>query len=147
MRFNQEMQVQLRKSGLMKLMNPIYKDKIYTILARYTYRNGAQYRLTGISPYDYMNKDMNAEIRLREFAPVVIEELTTEGQGFRFEEYVIRLAAFMENGSREIIEKLHTANRLIPELLTIYTYEDKEQGKFFVKETASAYTVEGRISL
>lgn len=147
MRFNQEMQAQLRRSGLMKLMSPIYADKIQTTLARYAYHDGAQYRLTGISPYDYMNKDMNAEIRLREFAPVVIEELTSGGQGFRFEEYVIHLATFMENGSREIIEKLHTANRLIPELLTTYTYEDKEQGKFFVKESTSDYVVEGRISL
>jgi len=147
MKFNQEMQSQLRKSGLMKLMNPIYTDKIQTILARYAYHDGAQYRLTGISPYDYMNKDMNAEIRLREFAPVVIEELTAGGQGFRFEEYVIHLATFMENGSREIIEKLHTANRLIPELLTTYTYEDKNQGKFYVKEETPNYSVEGRINL
>lgn len=147
MRFNQELQTQLRRSSLMKLMKPIYAGKIKSILARYTNHDGAQYRLTGISPYDYMNKDMNAEIRLREFAPVVIEELTAKGQGFRFEEYVIHLATFMENGSREIIEKLHTANRLIPELLTTYTYEDKEQGKFFVKEDVADYIVEGRISL
>ena len=37
-----------------------------------------------------MNREMNAEIRLREFAPVVIEELTANGQGFTFEEYVIQ---------------------------------------------------------
>lgn len=57
-----------------------------------------------------MNREMNAEIRLREFAPVVIEELTANGQGFTFEEYVIHLSSFMENGSREIINQLHTAN-------------------------------------
>ncbi|MCP1110254.1 restriction endonuclease [Ohessyouella blattaphilus] len=146
-RFNQEMQSQLRSVGLIKLMGSQYTNKIKSTLARYTYHDGAQYRLTGISPYDYMNKDMNAEIRLREFVPVVIEELTEGGRGFRFEEYVIHLATFMENGSREIIEKLHTSNRLIPELLTTYTYEDREQGKFYVKEPVPSYSVSGRINL
>lgn len=79
-----------------------------------------------------MNREMNAEIRLREFAPVVIEELTANGQGFTFEEYVIHLSSFMENGSREIINQLHTANRLIPELLNVYAVEDPEQGKFLL---------------
>lgn len=82
-----------------------------------------------------MNREMNAEIRLREFAPVVIEELTANGEGFTFEEYVIHLASYMENGSREIINQLHTANRLIPELLNGYAVEDPEQGKFFARTT------------
>ena len=78
---------------------------------------------------------MNAEICLREFAPVVIEELTANGEGFTFEEYVIHLASYMENESREIINQLHTANRLIPELLNVYAVEDPERGKFFARTT------------
>ncbi len=92
-----------------------------------------------------MNREMNAEIRLREFAPVVIEELTANGQGFTFEEYVIHLSSFMENGSREIINQLHTANRLIPELLNVYAVEDPEQGKFFARNTVNTdYDTNGR---
>ena len=75
-RFNQEFQSQLRRTGLMRLAHPMYEDKIRRTLDRFTTRNGAQYRLTGLSPYTLMNREMNAEIRLREFAPVVIEELT-----------------------------------------------------------------------
>lgn len=137
-RFNQEFQSQLRRTGLMRLAHPMYEDKIRRILDRFTTRNGAQYRLTGLSPYTLMNREMNAEIRLREFAPVVIEELTTNGEGFTFEEYVIHLASFMENGSREIINQLHTANRLIPELLSVYAVEDSEQGKFFARNVTVA---------
>lgn len=77
------------------------KLKIRRTLDRFTTRNGAQYRLTGLSPYTLMNREMNAEIRLREFAPVVIEELTANGQGFTFEEYVIHLSSFMET----VVEK------------------------------------------
>ncbi len=132
-RFHQEFQSQLRRTGLMRLAHPMYEDRIIKTLDRFTTRNGAQYRLTGLSPYTLMNREMNAEIRLREFAPVVIEELTANGEGFTFEEYVIHLASFMENGSREIINQLHTANRLIPELLSVYAVEDPERGKFFAR--------------
>ena len=85
-----------------------------------------------------MNRDMNAEIRLREFAPVVIEELTDGGRGFTFEEYVIHLASYMENGSRKIIQELHAANRLIPELLSVYAAEDVDRGLFFARDTEHA---------
>ncbi|WP_443681787.1 restriction endonuclease [Phascolarctobacterium succinatutens] len=136
-RFNQEFQSQLRRTGLMRLAHPMYEDKIRRTLDRFTTRNGAQYRLTRLSPYTLMNREMNAEIRLREFAPVVIEELTANGEGFTFEEYVIHLASYMENGSREIINQLHTANRLIPELLNVYAVEDPERGKFFARTTVN----------
>ena len=94
--------------------------------------------VTGLSPYTLMNRDMNAEIRLREFAPVVIEELTDGGRGFTFEEYVIHLASYMENGSRKIIQELHAANRLIPELLSVYAVEDVDRGLFFARDTEHA---------
>lgn len=136
-RFNQEFHSQLRRTGLMRLAHPMYEDKIRQTLDRFTTRNGAQYRLTGLSPYTLMNREMNAEIRLHEFAPVVIEELTANGEGFTFEEYVIHLASYMENESREIINQLHTANRLIPELLNVYAVEDPERGEFFARTTVN----------
>jgi len=137
-RFNHELQAQLRRSNLNRLLSPIHAQRIQKTLERFTIKNQAQYHLTGLSPYNFMNRDMNAEVRLREFAPVVIEELMADGSGFTFEEYVIHLASFMENGSREIIEKLHTANRLIPELLSIYAEEDPVRGKFFARNTVTA---------
>jgi restriction system protein len=132
-RFNTELHAQLRRYNLMRLLNPTYSDRIMSVLERFTIRDGAQYRLTGQSPYDLMNREMNVEIRLREFAPVVIEELTADGGGFTFEEYVIHLASFMDNGSREIIASLHNANRLVPELLNVYAEENHEQGRFFLR--------------
>lgn len=147
-RFNHEFQSQLRRTGLIRLAHPMYEDRIRRTLDRFTTRNAAQYRLTGLSPYILMNREMNAEIRLREFAPVVIEELTANGGGFTFEEYVIHLASFMENGSREIINQLHTANRLIPELLSVYAVEDPEQGKFFARNiTIAEHDLNGRKNL
>jgi restriction system protein len=132
-KFNTEVQSQFRKCGLVRLLSSTHTERIQRTLDRYAKRIDAQYRLTGLSPYNLINKEMNAEIRLREFAPVVIEELTANGKGFTFEEYVIHLASYMENGSREIIEKLHTANRLIPELLNLHAIENTKEGKFFAK--------------
>ena len=137
-RFNNEFNTQLRRTGLMRLAHPRYEERIRLTLNRFTTNNGAQYRLTGLSPYITMNREMNAETRLREFAPIVIEELTANGEGFTFEDYVIHLASYMENGSREIINQLHTANRLIPELLNIYAVEDAERGRFFARVTIPA---------
>ena len=132
----------------MRLTHPAYEERIRRRLERYTTRNGAQYHLTGLSPYTLMNRDMNAEIRLREFVPIVIEELTANGRGFTFEEYVIHLSSFMENGSRKIIEELHAANRLVPELLTVYAEEDTEQGLFFARDTDTAIRdANGRVRL
>ena len=142
--FNSEMLNQLRKNKLLRLVNK--NEHILTTLSRFTIQNNAQYRLTGLSPYEFMNREMNAEIRLREFAPIVIEELTENNRGFTFEEYVIHLSTFMENGSREIIDKLHTANRLIPELLLTYAKEDKEKGLFFAL-TDSHKIEKGKISI
>jgi restriction system protein len=60
--------------------------------------------------------------------------LCADGEGFTFEEYVIHLASYMDNGSKRIIDALHRANRLIPELLLQYAEEDRVQHKFFAKE-------------
>ena len=48
----------------------------------------------------------------------------------------------MVNGSRKIIQELHAANRLIPELLSVYAVEDTERGLFFARDTehTEAYT-------
>jgi len=121
--------------GLMKLLGPSYQDRVIMTLNRFCAKEYAQYRLTDLSPYSRLHSEMNAEIRLREFAPVVIEELSVNSNGFTFEEYVVHLSAYMDNGSKQIIDSLHRANRLIPELLLQYATENETQGKFFVKDS------------
>lgn len=146
-RFNIELHKKLSKEKLMRLLSAKFQKRIEETLLRYCVKDFAQYKLTGLSPYNYFNREMNAEMRLREFAPIVIEELSADGNGFAFEEYIIHLASFMENGSREIIQKLHTANRLIPELLLVYAEENSEQGKFYAKTPSTRVEDYGKISL
>ena len=146
--FYEKLSYKFRKEHLMKLMNPVYQDTIDRQLSRFTVSShSGGYCMNGLrTPYDIMNKDMDAELRLREFAPVVIEELTANGKGFTFEEYVVQLSSYLENGSKEIISRLHCANRLVPELLLKYAEENKEQGLFYAKKYEPQCS-DGQISL
>lgn len=129
--FNLRFRERLASVSLLHVLQPNNRERIETTLLRFCRKEDAQYILHGLSPYSLLNRDMQAELRLREFAPVVIEELSADGRGFTFENYVIRLSAYMENGSRKIIDDLHRANRLIPELLLNYAEEDATRGLFF----------------
>lgn len=131
------LQSELRSKSLMKLSHQKYAERFKYTLERFAYRNGNQYNLKGSSPYDYMNRDMNSEMRLREFVPIVIEELSGNEEGFTFEDYVLHLSSYLENGSKRIIQQLHRANRLIPELLSIYAEENKEKQRFYAKKADS----------
>lgn len=135
--FNREFRSKVAAKGLIKLLGPAYQDRIIMTLNRYCAKEYAQYHLLDLSPYSRLHSEINAEIRLREFAPVVIEELSVDGNGFTFEDYVIHLSSYMDNGSKKIIDALHRANRLIPELLLQYAEEDETLGKFFAKEPVS----------
>ena len=144
-KFNREFRNKASSSGMMKLLGPAYQHKIEATLNRFCVKDYAQYHLLDLSPYSRLHSDMDAEIRLREFAPVVVEELSANGEGFTFEDYVIHLASYMDNGSKKIIDALHRANRLIPDLLLQYAEEDKEHHKFFARESEEDIDETGRV--
>lgn len=143
--FNRELHNKLSRENLLRLLAPRYQEKIKKTLERYCVKEYAQYRLTGLSPYNYFHREMNAEIRLREYAPIVIEELSSNGDGFTFEEYIVHLSSYMENGSREIIESLHRANRLIPELLL--QYAEEQNGRFVPRNLNVPNADPGKVSI
>lgn len=132
-KFNECFEDQLRANRLMKLLSSQYTDKIESTLARFTVKYEAQYHLQFAPPYDF-NSSMNAEVRVREFAPVVIEELCASGKGFTFEDFIIRLSTYIENGSREIIQDLHNANKLVPKILLRYVDQDEKSGLFYARD-------------
>lgn len=149
--FYHELNAQLRSKDLIRLSAPAYQDRFMRVLSRFAVQNGAQYILTGHSPYEFINHEEDAEIRLREFAPIVIEELGANGRGFSFEEYVLRLSTYLENGSRSIIQRLQSVNPLISEIVELYTYKDTDpvsgKERLFLKEYTPPEEDEGRISL
>lgn len=150
-KFNSEFLIQLRSSGLLKLSSSVYRDKIEKTLSRFTIRNGAQYILQSAPPYEFINREEDAEIRLREYAPVVLESLGERGKGFSFEDYVLQLSTYLENGSREIISRLKSVNPLISEIAEKMTEKrtDKETGKerLYLKPYEAPEEKDGKISL
>lgn len=52
-KFNTELQAQLRRARLLKYASAIYQSRFRETLSRFTIRNGAQYMLSGQSPYDF----------------------------------------------------------------------------------------------
>lgn len=150
-KFYTELQAQLRSAGLMRLSSNAYQKRFQETLLRFTQKNGAQYILKGDSPYDFINHEEDAEMRLREFAPIVLEELSADGNGFSFEDYVLRLSTYLENGSRKIIRRLKTVNPLISDIAEKMTYKKADvttgKEKLYLKEYNPPSEDAGRISL
>lgn len=145
--FNQRLLTTFRAAGLIRLTSHSYEHKIESTLMRFCHRQGSQYILTGESPYEHLYFGIDAELRMREFIPVVVEELSSSGQSFTFEQFVLRLSTYLDNGNRKIIERLHLANRLIPDLLLQHA-EESGDGRGFVARDAGAFvTPEGRTNV
>lgn len=150
-KFYTALQAQLRSANLSRLSSHLYQDRFLRTLLRYAQKNGAQYILRGDSPYDYINHEEDAELRLREFAPLVLEELGADGKGFSFEEYVLRLSTYLDNGSRKIVQRLKAVNPLISEFAERMTYKavDHESGReqLYLKQYIPPEEDAGKISL
>lgn len=136
--FNSNLTRHLREHSLMKLSTATHNERIEKTLQRFADKHGAQYILSGESPYEYMHFGVDAEMRLREFVPVVVEELTQNGKVFTFEEFILRLCTYLDNGNRKIIERLHSLNSLIPDLLLAHA-EYTRDGKAFQPLTYVEY--------
>lgn len=145
--FNSNFIQLLRQHNLIKLSAVQYSQKIESTLVRFCDRHGGQYVLTGESPYEHMHFGIDAELRLREFIPVVVEELTSTVGSFTFEEFVLRLSTYLDNGNRIIIERLHQVNRLIPELLLQHAEIDANHQGFVGKSLGSFITPENRTNI
>lgn len=150
-KFYSMLQAQLRSVNLSRLSSTAYQNRFLNTLLRYAQKNSAQYILKGDSPYDFINHEEDAELRLREFAPLVLEELGADGKGFSFEDYVLRLSTYLDNGSRKIVQRLQAVNPLILEFAERMTYKDidpdtgKEQ--LYLKQYTPPEEDAGKISL
>lgn len=129
--FNRELLQLFRAEGLIRLSAPGFAERIRTTMERYVVCEEGGFYLRNGNPYQLMNSEMDAETRLREYVPVVVEELLQTPNGFTFEDYVIHLSSFLENGSRRIIENLHRNNHLIADLLLQYVVQDERRKRFY----------------
>ena len=150
-KFYNALQAQLRSANLARYSSTTYQSRFLKTLHRYAQKDRAQYILRGDSPYDFMNHEEDAELRLREFAPLVLEELGANKKGFSFEDYVLRLSTYLDNGSRKIVQRLQAVNPLISEFAERMTYKavDRATGReqLYLKEYTPPAEDAGKISL
>lgn len=150
-KFYSSLQSLLRSANLSRLSSTQFQNRFLQTLLRYAQKSGAQYILRGDSPYDFINHEEDAELRLREFAPIVLEELGANKNGFSFEEYVLRLSTYLDNGSRKIVQRLKTVNPLISEIAEQMTYRDIDEAtgkdKLFLEDYTPPIEDTGKISL
>lgn len=148
-RFLSFFRTRLTANRLLRLLSPVYMTHIQNTLERFCSHDGAQYTLLRYSPYQTFNRDMDAQTRLREFVPVVVETLTDGDRSFTLEEYIILLSSYLENGTKQIIAELHRANRLVTDLLVDYAEADPQSGLFHARAADATLPepADGRISL
>lgn len=149
-KFYTALQAQLRSADLSMLSSKLYQERFLQTLLRYAKKNGAQYILRGDSPYDFINHEEDAELRLREFAPLVLEELGADGKSFSFEDYVLRLSTYLDNGSRKIVQRLKAVNPLVSEFAERMTYKAEDASgkeRLFLKQYTPPEEDSGKISL
>ena len=136
--FLEALKKQLRAKRLSLMMKPQNITKFHSTLQRFAYQNDALYhKKGGLNPYITMNRDMDAVSRLREFAPDVVQKLDKNPEGFTFEDYVIELSTYLENGTKTIIQQLHEKNMLVPHLLLEYAEKDPLTERFHMKAVES----------
>lgn len=147
--FLESLKKQLRAKKLSLMMMPQNIVKFQKTLCRFAYQRDALFIMKGgLNPYITMNRDMDAVSRLREFAPEVVERLDENPEGFTFEDYVIALSSYLENGTKAIIQQLHEKNMLIPHLLLEYAEKDPDTERFHMKSVENDnIDVSGKISL
>lgn len=145
--FNEAFLRILRRENLRYLARPEYEQRIENVLRRFCSRDEARYTLTGESPYLTMTFGVDPELRVREFIPEVVEELTAGGQSFSFEDFIIRLSTYLDNGDRTVIERLHNIGSLVPNLLLEHAEEDPETGQFRARPEEPDVVPVGRIRI
>jgi len=128
--FNQALLKRLRAVNLIHLAAPAFESRISQTLLRFAEKQGAQYRLTGAGPYYGVLRGMDAESRLYEFAPEVVKQLSAEQGNFTFEDFVIKLSSYVENGSKAVIDRLSREHTLVPDLLREFAEENPDGQSF-----------------
>lgn len=133
-KWNQKMFLKLKELGLHELALPKNRITLDTSFSRICDEvQHGQYLPTAISPYsdEIFNTPYIERVSL--YIPYVIEELLQGRDRFTFDQFLLKVAEFVENGTRAILEDiLSDGDDSIHSLLNMYA-EPIEGGKYFTK--------------
>lgn len=126
--FNEKFATLAREKSVPQIVHSSHKNRIEQTLMRFASKDGARYILSGVSPYQDLHHNIDPEIRVREFIPIVMEELSAEEGRFQFHKFVLRLSTYLDNGSRSIINRLNDSEGRLKNLLLEHAEIDEESG-------------------
>lgn len=126
--------IKAKSMGLMKLHLPKYSSLLNSSFKRTCEeRHLGKYLPKPITPYsdEIFNTPYIERVSL--YVPYVIEELLSKSDKFTFDQFLLKIAEFVENGTRSILKDiLNDSENSIQSLLNLYA-EPIEGGLFFTK--------------
>jgi len=132
--WNLEMHKKTKEMGLLKLHSPKNKHLLDTCFERVCeVIDNDQYLPKPSTPYSDEIYNTPYIERVSLYIPYVIEELLQDSTQFTFDQFLLKVAEFVENGTRGIIKDiLEDGENSIYSLLNMYA-EPLEGGKYFTK--------------
>ena len=119
--------------GIPDVLTPKFDDEVVALFARYTRQvDGGRYLTLQNTPFSGQLFDVPIEERLFAFVPSIVDELCAESSTFSYDEFLLKLAAFVENGTRMLIQKIQRVD--VVRLLQPYA-EPLPEGKLFRKRS------------
>lgn len=115
----------LQEKNLSQVDSPQEEDRVYALFMRYCDPiSSGRYLPKMRTPFSDQLFDTPAVERLFTYVPHIIEELTREGETFTYDQFLLALAEFLENGTRQLISNIQKVD--IRKL--ILTYADLVDG-------------------
>lgn len=97
----------INRENINQLNNPKEEEKIQDLFFRYCDEVSPGMFLPKIlTPFSGQLFDTPAVERLFTYVPFIIEELTENGKSFTYDEFLLSLAEYVENGTRQLINNI-----------------------------------------
>lgn len=122
-----------RAEGLNELILPEKSDMRTAVFERYMREvSPGKYLVKPDTPFNGQYFDIPGQERLFSYVPAIVEELTQDDATFTYEAFLLKLAAFVENGTRMLIREIERVD--VTRMLRPYAEPDKG-GKIFRRKS------------
>ncbi|MCD4557329.1 restriction endonuclease [Schaalia sp. lx-100] len=121
------------------ILVPSKQDQVVALFERYIREvTPGMYLVRPDTPFNGQLFDVPVQERLFAVVPSIVQDLTKEGSLFSYDQFLLRLSAYVENGTRMLIQSIESVD--VARLLSPYA-EPIEDGKLFRQKTIPALPV------
>lgn len=122
---------QVNGEGVPEVNLPHNESIVFEMFLRYTREvEPGKYLVRTDTPFTGQLFDVPAVERLFSYVPAVVRELTETGRSFTYDMFLLKLAAYVENGTRMLIQEVENVD--MRKILLPYAVP-REEGKLFIK--------------